>query len=445
MIWRFRKTLFILASILLLAPFQLIHAKDASLESPQKIQDYAVSQAEQFQTVLINLLDTLYTHLEYWQEQEIKPTGWTSTTTQTNRIAEALLHLHNEVDQQAEQLALVTELLNQNEPTKIIDKQEIIPKDIQTYKKEVLERIKPCQKPGHVSRHWLKYTAGTVCALGAFAYWHQNKEVLAAWITHTKESAKNFCTNYAYKPIKNAIDIFYGKHQEKPFISPESIQQDEQILETMIREFYKDNYASKKTPEQIKEIAQNAVQKRELPQEIADRYAQETKNPVKNLTSPWGQLGRLGIILGHIKALRFIDIIQEVDDLRQANRLNLELSVGIPTALAGYGTYRALKGIYRFIHPREKNYEPTKKALLIIERILNKYDNPALTMGYAAQGKVLYWVHKLSQREYLVPTEQRSTFIVDLAELYSPDLLVGQKLRTIGRMYRTYSFLAPHS
>ncbi len=451
MIWRFQNTLFILAATVLLAPIQPIKAENTHKENPthesrllQTDQDYAISQAEQFQTVLIDLLDTLYTHLEYWQEQQIKPTGWASTTTQTNRIAAALHYLHYEADQQAEQLALVTELLKKNEYTAIVDRQKIIPNDLQAYKKEVIAHIQPYKKPSHLSRHWLKYTAGAVCALGAFAYWHHNKKALTEWITQTQESAKNFYTNYAYKPIKNAINIFYGKDQEKPFISPESIQQDEQILKTMIREFYKDNYASKKTSEQIEAIAQDAVQKRELPQEIADRYAQETKNPVKNLTSPWGQLGRLGIILGHIKALRLTDIIQKVDDLRQANRLNLELSVGIPTFLAGYGTYRALKGIYRSIHPREKNYEPIRKALLITERILNKYDNPELTMDYVAQGKVLYWVYKLSQLEYLIPAEHRSTFIVDLTELYSPTLLVGQKLRIIDRMYRTYAFLALH-
>jgi ATP synthase regulation protein NCA2 len=447
MTWRSFKTLFILIGFsLIFTPIQSIPTKSKLLIVPQrntirrdKLQTAnkkGTYIATDFQAMILELLDILYEHANYWQKKQAQATK----TIWKNQTNAALDCIYNEIDYQAMQLATVTEWLTSDEQTR--NKINLImPYDCKTYKKEVLDRISPYKIPSHLSQHWIKYSISAACTIGAIAYCHHNKELLAAIGTKTKKSAQDFFRDYAYKPLRNSYNIIFGQHQEKPLISPSSIKQEEEMLQRMMEKSLTINNPSGKSPEGIREEAQKAVLKRDLPQDIADKYTEESQNPVRSLTSPWGQLGRLGMILGHLKALRLIDIIQDVDDLRQANRLNLELMVAIPTALGGYGTYRALKGIYRFVHPAEKNYAPIKRNVLNIERALNIFNNAKQTFTHAKQGKIIYWIHKLSKLEYLVPVEQREIFFADLAELYAPDLSVKQKLRTIDRMYRTFSFL----
>ncbi len=461
---------------ILLFAFITILPEAYGIESPcpKALVNDCMEQIDDFRDCLIDTIDQLYPHLTYWKHH--CHTLTTATTSQQESAATHIGALEQEIARNAHFLGYFNDVASQckdisdqtklqahiyktatlmdtcltfcpqdmqeEESTAPID-QEMIhtmlmsTKDkIEHYTKTVLERTKLHHKPSHFARHWLGYTFGTLCTLGALAYMHKNKEALTTWIRATHESAKRFFANYAYKPIKNAINIFYGKNQ------PESIKLSEESIQRMIIDYYREIHPHMLYDE-MKQKAQGAAQNRELPAELIEELALEMRNFRTNLWLPnWkitqyfgrGQYIRINAIEFEIFKLQLIDMFQ-------ANRLTIELLLTIPTFALLYGSYKISKNISHKISPHHISYKPIKRGLLKVEHILNNHNNTAVQMSYSAQGQLYYWLCKLRNYADQVPDKKRLYFLEDLAELGASDLQVDQKLSTINRMYRTYSFL----
>jgi ATP synthase regulation protein NCA2 len=426
-----------------------------------------------FRECLLETIDTLYPHLDYWKHSRSLTATSISEKIKINVHIDAL---EQEITRNAHFLGLINELIrqfnDQNAQEKVetppvtlaslmhhcfsfcsLDSleeklkgsldQEIINKillstsnDMKLYTKKSLESIKSHQCPNHFTRHWLGYTLCSLSAVAILAYLHQNKEVVRTALSTTHESSKRFFNNHIYKPLKNAINIFYGKNQ------PKSIAVSEESIKRMIIEYFQDNHTKMK-PEEMAQKAQEAAKIRELPAELIEECAKEIPNIRTNLLIPNfritryygnGQYLRIKAIELEIVKLRLIDILQ-------ANRLNIELLLTIPVVALLYCSYKTSQIIYQNIQPQHIFYQPLKTAFLKIEHILNIHNNSAITMGYSIQGQLSYWLYKIQNYTNHVPFDKRISFLEDLEELAAVNLSISQKLSIINRMYRTYDFL----
>jgi nuclear-control-of-ATPase protein 2 len=86
----------------------------------------------------------------------------------------------------------------------------------------------------------------------------------------------------------------------------------------------------------------------------------------------------------------------------------------------------------------------TKKFYRRIERLLNLASDSNI-LDCESQGILLCEVHLLRSYACYLPTRNaiRDLFIEDLRDIENPRLTIKQKLETIERMTRSWSFLRP--
>lgn len=440
---------------------------DIECSCPKTFVEDGLKLIDEFRNCLINTIDQLYPHLTYWKNQHAL---MTSSASQQEDTAEHINALEEEIDRNAHFLGYLNDISSQCSNTsnqeelpekayktaKLMDScltfcpqhmqeeftasaheetlQTIlmsIKNKMEYYTQTALERTKLHHKPEHFARHWLGYTFGTLCTLGAIAYAYNNKEDLVTLIGNTHRAAKYFFSNYAYEPVKNAINIFFGKNQ------PESIKLAEEKIGNMLKDYYQDNHRDM-SPETVKRQIQDAIKSRKLPSELAEEFTREMRSIRTNLWIPnnrftqyygnRGEFPRIFVIEFYIDKLRTIDDMLQL--LKAASSLAFI-----------YCSYKISKAISHKITPQQIFYKSIKRALLKIEQILNNHNNASTYINYSSQGQLYYWLYKLRADADQVPDKKRSNFLEDLKELEASDLQVNQKLSVINRMYRTYSFL----
>lgn len=424
---------------------------------------------EKFNFCLISAIDQLYPHLYYWKHccfknssTSLQPHAFTHINALEQEIAKNtyylgyIRHIENQNNNKPSQttrkeylhkIAVIMNLcLTSCPPSSLEEKsaeevdQKIInsilltmQKNMDAYPQAIFEQTKPHHKPNHITRHWLGYSAGTLCTIGACVYMHQNKEALKTCLQETQKSTTNFFINYAYKPLKKMVNIFYDKNDS------ESIKASEEGIERMLRDYYHDNHAIM-SPEAIEQKVHQAVEKRELPEELIAECAKEMPNILTNLLIPNSKLTRYygkGQYI-RIKAIQFEIFILRFIDLFQAHRLSIEFLLTIPAIALLYGSYKISQGVYTKIAPHNRMYNLIKKTLLTLEHLMNNNNNPAAPLNFSAQGQAYYLIYKLRTHAHYITSSERLNFLEDLAELESPNLLIDQKLLTVNRMYRTY-------
>ncbi len=77
----------------------------------------------------------------------------------------------------------------------------------------------------------------------------------------------------------------------------------------------------------------------------------------------------------------------------------------------------------------------------LIDKLLNKYNTPDLSLDITAIGFLHYHLSALHYYVSRIPSNKQQAFTADIEELDNPALNVAQKMRVIDQMYREYSFL----
>lgn len=445
---------------------------------------------ETLQHNILAVMDNLYENRAYWQQAQFRPIGyyleknpkkWFAKKDQHDEIQENLNSINQSLLHNAEclgyvqdmQFKLSVEHLQPNEYEKIIrdltaklkpfldhQRKAVISdfteyeldallvsnlKKASNYKKSMLKRLQVIQKPDHFKRNWLAYSIGSVAAFIGLSVYLKNQQSVGAKIDLAKKASNNFIRTYIKNPIKNSIDIIYGKDKTADIqISEQGIAEREQSLREEFFMYYKENTNENETA--IKQIAEDAVRDRKLPKDMQERADQESRRIVQNLLfNKWGKIGNILYLKAGILELIANDRLKIVDRLFKTNKLNFELLVALPATAAiacvGYLSYKGAKGLYHTLFSKQKLYfMPLKKALITLESLLNANQHEQ-SLNYAIQGQLYYWIQKLYQSIKTVPLDQRYEFEQDLQELSCPDFTTTQKLSTLHRMFKAYTFL----
>jgi ATP synthase regulation protein NCA2 len=133
----------------------------------------------------------------------------------------------------------------------------------------------------------------------------------------------------------------------------------------------------------------------------------------------------------------------DIQKIRNSLRLDTILLAAIPTVVAVGAAGWLIKKVFNIFKKRAKDFNPLRKTLADMHRILNKYTEAIIQeLSDLDEGLQAYYAHKLSnQVTSLVEVGQINEVMRDVRDLTDNSLSSRQRVAVIDRMYRTYDFL----
>ncbi|MGB8467744.1 MAG: hypothetical protein WCE21_01965 [Candidatus Babeliales bacterium] len=348
--------------------------------------------------------------------------------------------------------------------------------------KKLLSRHK---KPDHLTRNWLLYSGLTVAGLYALYYYHNHTNAVDTFARDTKSSTATFIETHVKKPLREIWDTFYGKQSEikapdntqklpvERSISNEALDAYKDIQQDSLLEWLRDKHPEI-DPNQARTIVDDAMKNNMLPI-IIQKDKRELLGRKMGTDPVIVRVPYLGIPIANVDGkkynphFRMIDMLlgdynlflkkfikkyddvctpllplieknaKDADRLMKANKINFQLMLTLPAIVVMGGLTYVGKTAGSWY--TNSLYKPLREGLLNIEVLLNRYNRPGLALDTYAAGLIHYWVFKLSNFGYLVKPSLKQNYLRDLAELDNHEYTVTQKMNTVTRMYRTYSFL----
>lgn len=313
---------------------------------------------------------------------------------------------------------------------------------LKTFKSSMLKELDPYEQPGHLHRYWLTYTTLALVAGAAGYFAYHNPKYVAEKSSELPTIALNFWGKHVKKPITKIYNMLKG------------IDQDEQANEAKqqeIKEYNKtvENEYPNTTPgRRLGEICQH-----DLPNQIAqvdNRITPPLNVKVMNVEHPMLDQGTKLATKGNIYATTLPEMIKlghyEKNDaqlrfLRMEQTLSLLL--GMASTFPAYVVFKlGLSGLQKTYNALTHHNitKPLMNYCSDIERILNKNAHQE-TLSDESFGLILHKTNKLKDLQVYIPQEHRISFVDDIQELETIDFTIKQKLSTIRRMFRVYSFL----
>lgn len=239
---------------------------------------------------------------------------------------------------------------------------------------------------------------------------------------------------------------------KKPEIQdPAALLDTKLSLQRMLSDFVRDTNP-KITPVEMKRIMD------EMDMSVVSlQFEKELSSAVRNIMT--GDIVRMLLIQVQFIKKELMVAMGAIDELMNANQLNLQILATIPTFLVFGGMYRLIKEGFYMIYKRTSerlSYDSSEIAAFLrnnlrdIERLLNKQNRttPAgeeQMLGARDLGLMILLLHQLRDlfeeyRSHFLEDE-RDRFAEDLDDLIEEGLSVTQQLGVIQRMYHSHPFL----
>ncbi|KAF7721550.1 Nuclear control of ATPase protein 2 [Apophysomyces ossiformis] len=312
--------------------------------------------------------------------------------------------------------------------------------DWPAYEKHLASVQETYGPPSRVTRYWVPALALYFSADYMIQYISDRREDIVAWSKEAANTVHDFVVNWIWEPVLNIWDTIRLKDQRLTVLSKDGLRSDLESLERMVVDYARDHYHFEGD-----DIVRLAAQVREGDMSlILKAYEQEMKRPLKNAIA--GDL--IQTLLIQVQKTKVdVDLaMSALDKLLKSNELNFAFLAVAPSMLLTWASLNWLRNIYqrRSGQRLKQKGRPIRAAIRRIDRILNlavEHDNDQL-LDCQTQGSLLYEVHLLRSYTNCLPKRHaiRELFIEDLRDLENPELTQMQKLRTIARMNRFYTF-----
>lgn len=194
---------------------------------------------------------------------------------------------------------------------------------------------------------------------------------------------------------------------------------------------------------------------------VSLQFEKQLSSAVRNIMT--GDIVRMLLIQVQFIKKELMVAMGAIDELMNANQLNLQILATIPTFLVFGGMYRLVKEAFLMIYRRTSerlSYDSSEIAAFLrnnlrdIERLLNKQNRPKTRgsiggeeqmLGARDLGHLILLLHQLRDlfeeyRSHFLEDE-RERFEEDLNDLIEEGLAVSQQLAVIQRMYHSHPFL----
>jgi len=345
----------------------------------------------------------------------------------------------------AESLSTYAELLAQ-----IIENIE----DMDAYKTCFQQNIESLKMPGHFERNWLRYTIGTVLAVGAACAVYKNRAELVESAHQLADGVPNVFNNYIKAPFNKLCGFFIDEKVKKD--TPEAkdlVKRLKSIGDSKGLKYTQEYYAGMVGKQESLDflIAQ-------LPEPARLKATQDF---TKWLAEQGGGMTIWNIgeaivgfkpVIGACSefpeiAAAFLPALNEFGKAKGNDSGFLITCVQNTPGLAAVWSAKwvACQGYGAVKDSFAIDYRKLSNPLIELERILNR-NYTEQQLSDEERGYLLYYLLALKKRLAIIPDVQvRQDFARDVAEIESAEFSIVQKLNTVQRMYRVYDFLAPSS
>jgi len=305
------------------------------------------------------------------------------------------------------------------------------------------------QVPRYI-KYWPEITCGVVFGVGLISVAMYRKADAYDFLSRVLLSWNEFYVEHVKKPLAALVDEILFDHTLQ--VSDSEAMIDAKLsLGRMLEDYVRDvdPNADAATLASIRESMDVSI--------LSQQYEAELKKPIASLVS--GDLVRMLLIQMQFMKKELLVVMTALDELIRENQFNLELMATVPAFIVTWSVYqvgvytvRALMGTkstkpYVFKHVR--------LLLRDVEQLLNLNFIPTANdfqktgMREVTLGRLVLLIHQLERALFqnldFFDRHERKRLAEDVSEISSDQLSVQQKLHTIDRMYRSYTFLQPTS
>ncbi|KAI9594472.1 ATP synthase regulation protein NCA2-domain-containing protein [Syncephalis fuscata] len=330
--------------------------------------------------------------------------------------------------------------------------------DLEKFKHSNRNILQVDGRPHFLTRYWPVLGAGLVIGPSLFSLAIAQRHSITRWIQEAGNTTRDFLIEWVWRPLQNIYETVRHREGRLNIMGKASLAADLDSLERMVVDLAQEKGQMN---EQELDLVRQTVRDGDL-SIVLREYEKEMKTPLKSA------------LLGHLIRVLLIQVqkgkvdlelaMAALDKLLRANELNFAFLTAAPVILITFGlshwinqTWRRRQGFSAGIARQE-----ARDWLRRTDRVLNRCYDPISLNGngnepvrqsriltakslYQAHGLVLcntYRLRALLPRLALNEQMQRE-FLMDLRELENTGMSTGQRLGTLHRMYRTYTFLMP--
>ncbi|KAI8644849.1 ATP synthase regulation protein NCA2-domain-containing protein [Parasitella parasitica] len=308
--------------------------------------------------------------------------------------------------------------------------------------------------PSLMTRYWIPALGSYFVGNIAIRYGFKRKNDIIHWIEEIGKTAHDFVLNWIWEPVVKVYGTIRLKDQRLSLLSKEGLQSDLDSLERMVVGFARDNLHMSEN-----ELSRLAIDIREGDMSVLlKEYEKEIKNPLKNVIV--GDL--LQTILIQVQKTKVdVDLaMSALDKLLKSNELNFAFLAVAPSMLLTWASVswfkntiqgRSQQKMKKTGIPMKETLRRIERQLIVVEPIqndkgeLNEWSssNDQHQIECETQGILLCEVHLLRAYARSLPLRNstRARFLEDIRDLENPSLTNEQKIQTIARMSRFWSFL----
>ncbi|ETV71725.1 hypothetical protein H257_13152 [Aphanomyces astaci] len=348
-----------------------------------------------------------------------------------------------------------------------------------TYKGELDSALEGCTIPPFLRRRWWQVSVGAVGVSLGVMYVVRNSHELHDLALTMHKGIRDFVVDHMVVPLNNIVgEILLSK---KSLIQdPLALNDSKESLQRMLADFIHDTNPSLPLSVQHDMVANMDMSV------VSLQYEKELPKAVRNLVT--GDIVRMMLIQIQFIKKELMVAMKAIDDLMDANQLNMQMMATLPMFVVAGGAYFAISKTSRLLYQFTSSamYEDPKSVasqirytLRDIERLLNMQntshasidslpglssqmststmspllraasaagDGPGTTLGVRDMGYLVVLLDQLQQlfernRGYFDDAEQKR-FDEDVNDLVGDHMLVSQQLAVIARMYHSHAFLA---
>ncbi|KAL0485704.1 nuclear control of ATPase protein [Acrasis kona] len=294
--------------------------------------------------------------------------------------------------------------------------------------------------PGHFRRNWVKYVGASVVAgvLGRTAY--NNRDAIINTLFDVREATIRFGEQYVVNPLSNIYSVIrYDKHSIL-LTDPQGLESSITSLENMMTQYASDHSLKSLSVEEVKNLARMGDLSI-----IMRNYEAQIKHPIYNVL--FGDVARIMLVQLQKQRVDLERALVAMDKLLRSNEINFEMIALMPAVLL------VVFGVLYFStvrRDRDRSIQQQMITLLSnVEKILNgnnmkdkvDLDDESFGLVYL----YTYRIKMLVRNKFGLITEMDDTdryeFYDDLREISHDNFEISQKLGTVQRMFRCYSFL----
>jgi len=291
-------------------------------------------------------------------------------------------------------------------------------------------------------KYWPEISLATIGVLGLVGIMSVKEKETWSFFQRISDSWLGFFSQHVTRPLAALVDEIVFDHT-LIVADIDAMNDAKESLGRMLKEYIQDMHPNvdQATLADIENSLDVSI--------LSRQYEAELKKPITSLVS--GDLVRMLLIQMQFMKKELLVVMTALDELIRENQFNLEVMATVPAVLLVYSVYHLGKYSINAIRGNKRAkwyiFREVRFMLRDTEQLLNWNSKDNQALRGISLGRLVHLLNQLESTLLLNADQfcrsERARLGEDVAELLSDHLSIVQKMNTIHRMHRTYTFLQP--